>query len=127
MHIIDHIHVEHRCSSPHAHISLSCLCSLIELAALGSDGIVPSQLVSSVYPTHVPVVECNTLRAGDIMNSAISSLPTYSGGGKWRGIRSHHVDELGVPPYNDGDATTLTKLELTPLKVSCMCTILQQV
>ena len=98
---------------PHAHISLSRLCSLIVLAALESDAIVPSQLVSSVYPTHVPVVECNTLRPGDIMNCAISSLPTYSGGGKWRGIRSHHVDQLGVTPYNDGDLTTQTELELT--------------
>ena len=121
-HIIDHLHIEHTYSVHR--LTAAYLCSLIELAALESDGIIPSQLVSSVYPTHVPVVECNALRAGDVVNCAVFSLPTYGGGSKWRGIGSHHVDQLGVPPYNGRDVATLMELALTPLKVSCMCTIL---
>ena len=54
--------------------------SLVKLAALGSDGVVSSQLVSFVYPTHVLVVERDALRARDITCAAIPSLPAHCGG-----------------------------------------------
>ena len=41
------------------------MCVPVELSALGSTGIVPRQLVSSVNPSHVLVVQQNCFRTAD--------------------------------------------------------------
>ena len=94
--------------------------SLIELATLQSDGVVPSQLVGSVYPTHVPVVEGNTLRARDISHRAIPSLSPDSSGGRGGCVACHDVDKLGVTPDCEGDVARLPESVLSPLQVSCV-------
>ena len=54
--------------------------SLIKLVALHSNMIVATQLVGLINPTHVLVVQGDTLRTGNVTGTAIPSLATNGGG-----------------------------------------------
>ena len=54
--------------------------SLIKLVVFHANAILATQLVGLIDPTHVPVVEGNTLRTGNITVTAVPSLATNGGG-----------------------------------------------
>ena len=54
--------------------------SLIKLVVFRANAIVVMQLVGLIDPTHVPVVEGNTLRTGNVAGTAVPSLVTKGGG-----------------------------------------------
>ena len=54
--------------------------SLIKLVTFRVNAIVATQLVGLIDPTHVPVVEGNTLRTGNVAGTAVPSYATNSDG-----------------------------------------------
>ena len=54
--------------------------SLIKLVAFRANPIIATQLVGLINATHVPVVEGNTFRTGNVAGTAVPSLATNSGG-----------------------------------------------
>ena len=54
--------------------------SLIKLVAFRANPIIATQLVGLINATHVPVVEGNTFRTGNVAGTAVPSLATNGGG-----------------------------------------------
>ena len=80
--------------------------------------VVPTELVSSVNPTHIAVVQLDADWASDILNMAILG-PMLHGGCSCGGhIRGHNVDQLSVSPCCHNQVAPLPILGLSPLELS---------
>ena len=88
----------------------------IELPTLSSTGRVPTQLVSSVDPSLVLVVQLNCLRTADGIASVVLLPLENRHCCRWLGIGKHHHYHLSVHPCTRTDIF-LNYLWVSPVKV----------